>query len=203
MSYPEINNDEIDSFYSYDEYDYDDEDDSVVYDPEQPGHTRYNIILCELYNEGLHGETTNTELKSSYLVYCRFKKLDMEYIEDYVDDFNAHYLYLINNNDASIAHHSVFRNYKNIILKQPYVRPEIAECVYLENEDCVAILKTHWIRLIQRTWKNIIKQRKIIIQKRAGLNALRYKEFNGMWPRDCFYYPELQGMLSGLASNKK
>ena len=97
----------------------------------------------------------------------------------------------------------MFRNYKNIILKQPYIRPEIAECVYLENEDCVAILKTHWIRLIQRTWKNIIKQRKTIIQKRARLNALRYKEFNGRWPSDCFYYPELQGMLSGLASNKK
>ena len=200
MSYSEINN-EFDSFYSYD--DEDDEDDSVIYDAEQRGNTKYNIILCELYNEELHGETNDTALKTSYLVYCRFKKLDMEYIEDYIDDFNAHYLYLINKNDASVIHHSVFRNYKNIILKQPYIRPEIAECVYLENDECVAILKTHWIRLIQRTWKNILNERKTIIQKRARVNALHHRKITGRWPSDCFNYPELQGMLSRLGCCKK
>ena len=201
MSYHEINNelnnDEYDSFYSYD-----DDDDSVVYEAEQRGNTRYNIILCELYNEGLHGETNDIELKSSYLVYCRFKKLDMEYIEDYMEDFNAHYLYLINKNDASVVNHSVFRNYKNIILKQPYIRPEIAECVYLENEDCVAILKTHWLRLIQRTWKNIMNQRKCVIQKRTSLNSLHHREITGRWPSDCQIYPELKGMISGLSCCK-
>ena len=191
---PDLNN-ERDSIYSYD---VDDDDDSVIYDAEQESPTRYDIILCELYNERLHGETNDLKIKSSYLVYCRFKKLDMEYIEDYTDDFNAHYLELINNNDNAIINHSVFKNYKNIILHQPYIKPEIAECLYLENQECIAILKTHWLRLVQRRWKNIIKERKYVLQIRKRINSLRQKEITGNWPLDCLFYPELKGMLSSL-----
>ena len=183
-----------DSVYSYNEED----DDSVTYDTEEKSPTCYNIILCELYNERIHGVTNNAIIKSSYLVYCRFKKLDMEYIEDYIDDFNAHYLHLANNNDATVTNHSVFRNYKNIILKQPYIKPEIAECIYLENQECLAVLKTHWLKLIQRTWKNIIKKRKRVLQKRMDLNSLKQREITGKWPPDCFIYPGIKGMLSFL-----
>ena len=179
----------------FDEYDIDDEEDSVIYDPEDTCNTRYNIILCELYNPELHGETNNALLKTSYLVYCRFKKLDMEYIEDYTEDFNAYYLHLTNNNKAATTH-SVFRNYKNIILKQPYIKAEIAECVYLENMECVAILKTFWIKLIQRTWKNILQKRATILKKRANINSLKHRELTGRWPKECIHYPELRGMLS-------
>jgi len=179
----------------FDEYDIDDdEEDSIIYEADDTSNTRYNIILCELYNTNLHGETNNALLKTSYLVYCRFKKLDMEYIEDYTEDFNAYYLHLINNNAATS--HSVFRNYKNIILKQPYIKAEIAECVYLENMECVAILKTFWIKLIQRTWKNILQKRKYILRKRANINSLKHRELTGRWPNDCIHYPELRGMLS-------
>ena len=186
-----------DVFDEYDVYsdDEDDDADSILYEPDDTGNTRYNIILCELYNTELHGETNDELLKTSYLVYCRFKKLDMEYIEDYVDDFNAYYLHLINNNNAA-TRHSVFRNYKNIILKQPYIKTEIAECVYLENQECIAILKTFWIKLIQRTWKNILQKRASILKKRANIHSLKHRELTGRWPNDCIYYPELRGMLS-------
>lgn len=187
-----------DVFDEYDVYSDDDDDaDSILYEPDDTGNTRYNIILCELYNTELHGETNDELLKTSYLVYCRFKKLDMEYIEDYVDDFNAYYLHLINNNNAA-TRHSVFRNYKNIILKQPYIKTEIAECVYLENQECIAILKTFWIKLIQRTWKNILQKRASILKKRANIHSLKHRELTGRWPNDCIYYPELRGMLSDM-----
>ena len=121
----------------------------------------------------------------------------MDYIEDYVDDFNAYYLHLINNNNNNNATtHSVIRNYKNIISKQPYVKAEIAECVYLENHECVAILKTFWIKLIQRTWKNILQKRTSILKKRANIHSLKHRELTGRWPNDCIHYPELRGMLS-------
>jgi len=185
----------------FDEYEvYSDEDDdthSVLYEPDDTSNTRYNIILCELYNTELHGETNNEVLKTSYLVYCRFKKLDMDYIEDCVNDFNAYYLHLINNNNAATTH-PVIQNYKNIILKQPYIKAEIAQCVYLENQECVAILKTFWIKLIQRTWKNILQKRTSILQKRANIISLKHRELTGRWPNDCINYPELRGMLSDI-----
>ena len=179
-----------------DEYDVDDDDDSVVYDADQPSVTRYNLILCELYNESLHGETTDSRVKSGYLVYCRFKQLDTEYIDDYTDDFNAYYLSLINDQHPATRQHSVFRNYKNIISRQNYIKPEIAECIYLENQECVAILKTFWIKIIQRSWKNILKNRQTIIKKRCHPNSLRHREITGKWPNECLNYPGLRGMLS-------
>jgi hypothetical protein len=183
-----------------DEYDVDDDDDSVVYDADQPSVTRYNLILCELYNESLHGETTDSRVKSGYLVYCRFKQLDTEYIDDYTDDFNAYYLSLINDQHPATRHHSVFRNYKNIISRQNYIKPEIAECIYLENQECVAILKTFWIKIIQRTWKNVIKNRKDIVNRVCNLNYLKQRETTRNFTNSGLkiLYPELRGMLSTL-----
>jgi len=76
---------------------------------------------------------------------------------------------------------------------------EIAECVYLPSQYCISILKTFWIKLIQRKWKNILKQRKNIIQKRYNINSIIYRELHGKWPIDCLIYPKLKGMLSNLS----
>ena len=86
----------------------------------------------------------------------------------------------------------------NIITRKNYIKPEITECIYLNTGHCVAILKTHWIRLIQKKWKNIIKERKTIIKKRCTVKSLRHREITGKWPDDCLFYPQLQGMLSNL-----
>jgi hypothetical protein len=183
----------------FDEYDVDyDDDDSVVYDSDEQSITRYNIILCELYNEALHGKTDDAHVKASYLVYCRFKQLDTDYIDDYADDFNAYYISLINDNHHAIDNHSIYRNYKNIISRQNYIKPEIAECVYLENQECVAILKTFWIKIIQRTWKNVIKNRKDVLKKCCNLNYLKQREITRNCMNGGVFYPELRGMLSPL-----
>jgi hypothetical protein len=75
---------------------------------------------------------------------------------------------------------------------------EIAECIYLPSKHCVSILKTIWLRLIQRRWKKIINERKLIIKKRCNPNSIKYREIHGIWPDNCFIYPILKGMLSNL-----
>ena len=94
--------------------------------------------------------------------------------------------------------HPWIRNYKNIAARNNYIRPEIAECIILSGNETVAILKTFWLRLIQRKWKNIIKERENIIKKRCTLNSLRHRELTGKWPNDCLHFPQLKGMLSQL-----
>ena len=121
----------------------------------------------------------------------------MDYMEDYTDDFNAYYLSLINDHHKATNNHSIYRNYKNIISKQNYIKPEIAQCVYLENNECVAILKTYWLRLIQRTWKNIIKARKNIAI--PSINALKHREITGQLPNGTIHYRELRGMLANIS----
>jgi hypothetical protein len=75
---------------------------------------------------------------------------------------------------------------------------EIAECIYLPSEHCVSIIKTLWLKLVQRKWKHICKERKLCLIKRANPNALKHREIYGKWPNNCANYPLLKGMLSNL-----
>jgi hypothetical protein len=109
---------------------------------------------------------------------------------DTCDFINTEYLYLQN------QEHYIFKNYRNIITRENYIKPEIAECIYLPQGESVCIIKTFWIKIIQKTWKKICKQRKEIIKRRCSLICLKYREINGKWPNCCNYYPSVKGMLS-------
>jgi hypothetical protein len=170
-----------------DEYD-DDYDNSVVYEPEEKGTTRFNISLCELYNEKIHGIIASNVLYH-YLVYERYKKFDIGYIKCTIDFLQQNYSYLPN------KHHNIFRNYKEIIYNENYIQPEITECIYLDTGHFIAIKKTFWLRLIQRTWKNIFKMRKEINLKLSNPTTLRNRELAG---KISYPYPSLKGMLCYL-----
>jgi hypothetical protein len=76
---------------------------------------------------------------------------------------------------------------------------EIAECIYLPSDYCISILKTIWLKLIQRVWKKIYKEKKLIISLRRNINSLKHREIYGKWPNNCLIYPTLKGMLSNLS----
>jgi hypothetical protein len=54
--------------------------------------------------------------------------------------------------------HLLIRNYDNIIKKPNYIKPEIAQCIKLPTLEIIAVIKTIWIKIIQRKWKNICKK---------------------------------------------
>tara|TARA_Y100000816_G_scaffold86198_1_gene59343 strand:- start:4890 stop:5561 length:672 start_codon:yes stop_codon:yes gene_type:complete len=60
------------------------------------------------------------------------------------------------------------------------------------------VLKTHWLRIIQRKWKNIMKRRKEILKEMRSLKNLKYREIDGSLPNLKGSYPILSGMLSDL-----
>lgn len=66
------------------------------------------------------------------------------------------------------------------------------------DETYNAILKTHWLRIIQKKWKKIMKEKKQIINKRKTLFSILYFEKHGRYPNGLNYFPRLQGMLSSL-----
>ena len=173
----------------YEEYLFDNEN---LLEPEEPSLTRYNIILCEIYNSKMHGslENSSKEENIGFMVCCRFKKLDIELIQDISSELIGAYHSSIRN-----SNHSIYRNYRNIISRPNYFKPEIAQCVYLESLHCVAVLKTFWIKLIQRTWKKNYAERKRVSNERCSVKSLRYREINGKWPTTCNYLPSFKGML--------
>lgn len=152
----------------------DEEDDTlgedVIYEPDEPTITKYNIVICQKYNELMHG-VSDYEMNYHFLTIVRFKKLDMN---------------IINLNLVEIP--------PNVIYKL-----DIAECIYLPSYHCISIIKTIWLKLIQRNWKRIVKERKLCILRRCNLNVINHREVFGKWPNDCLHYPSLRGMLFNLA----
>ena len=78
--------DETDSDYEDSEY-----YEEMVYDCEENSATKYNIVLCELYNDKLHGKTNN-DVSNHYLLINRIKKMDMDFINNLTTTFNDEYI---------------------------------------------------------------------------------------------------------------
>ena len=83
--------------------------------------------------------------------------------------------------------YSVFRVYKPSV--------DIMQLCILTDSTYTVILKTYWLRLIQRTWKAVIQTRKIVMKKRMNLHSIRLFEVSGKYPADATYMPTLKGML--------
>ena len=96
------------------------------------------------------------------------------------------------------GNHPTIRNYHNIVLRQNYIKPEIGQYIILPTQEAIAILKTFWIRIIQRKWKKIFQDRKNILSKRCNIFNLSSRQIYGRWPEKYITLPGLKGMLSDL-----
>ena len=94
---------------------------------------RYKIVLCDLFNSDIYGfdENSDTNIKYHYII-----------IHSYV-----YYNHKAINKDIKF--------YSKQLGK--IIQPEIAECIILTGGEYVAILKTFWIKIIQRTWKKVFR----------------------------------------------
>ena len=171
-------------------------------------YSRFNLVLCELFNRNIHGSSNNQieAIDGHYLLISKFdgttrmllededEDEDDEDIYEYADFYNDEYY-----NDTEFAPHVIIRNYQNIVAKPDYIKPEIAECIVLPSGHNVSIIKTIWLRLIQRTWKRIYNEREQIIQKRATYASIKEREITGYWPKCLRVLPRMNGMMNYLA----
>ena len=114
---------------------------------------KYQLAYCEVYHPTIHGADDGTCLKS-YLINRTTSIEDImqqqEQHEDYTRIMYKKYCWYP---------HPFIRNYTNIIKKMNYVSLEIVEHVTLDDGTHVGILKTFWIKIFQRKWRNL--QRKL------------------------------------------
>lgn len=185
------------------------------------------LMLCELHHKSIHGKDnfSNPNIETHYLVYDRFQpytgisylslneesNIDNGYISDYEDYDNPNHITKLQDEllflrekysnpivQQIFANHPTIRNYHNIISKTNYIKPEIGQYIILPTQEAVAILKTFWLKIIQRKWKNIFAQRQQIIRQRKHPLSLHYRQIHGKWPDTCNYLPSLNGMLYNL-----
>jgi len=164
-----------------------------------------NLVICELFNQHVHGVTdeSSKDIASHYLLDEILTPSDLVY--DYTDpdpenlDNLANYTKFRKSRCRSIAKyqkpHQHIRNYNQLILRDEYHQPQIATCLVLSGGEHVAIIKTLWIKWIQRKWRHVFNRRKQVIQERCRASNICHKERTGNWPPQCRTLPSLKGML--------
>ena len=173
---------------------------------------KFNLVLCEIYNKYIHGDFEEND--TYYLTLYKFNfdlnhkedenesNINDDYytnlyqLQDLAKYFRKKYKKIKYRSDyCFISQHSVIRNYQQMIESPNYFKPEIGECIYLDNGMNLCILKTFLIRIIQRAWKKVFLKRKNIWIKRMSYSSILYWEMHGNWPKSCQIMPGLKGLL--------
>ena len=149
------------------------------------------LAICELFYPNIHGTIRDNWNSTPYLIHSTiplsefYDKSYEEIISMLKDGYRLITAY------GGIGTHPFIRNYKLIIQDPNYICINIIEQNELSTGEHVACLKTFWIKIIQRTWKKIFKQRREIDNKRKCLTSLNYRETHGKWPKELNIYPKL------------
>jgi hypothetical protein len=94
---------------------------------------------------------------------------------------------------------SYLQQYSIIYIRRPKIN--IMKLQISEDKTYHVILKTHWLRIVQRHWKKVFNQRKEILLKRRSLQSLRLFEINARHSYGLNALPTIHGMLKEY--NKK
>lgn len=87
---------------------------------------------------------------------------------------------------------------------KPYpdiMKLEITKTHYSGNLECEVysvLIKTHWIKIIQRRWKKILTEQHRITMGRGSLANMRFFEMNGRHLPKYAVLPRLRGCLNDL-----
>ena len=156
---------------------------------------RFTLAICELFYPVIHGydNLSDPEVLGHYLVYM---SLDLiTYKKKHICKGTIRHVSYFYNLLPPVLHPWI-RNYHAIVKRKNYIQLHIVETMILEGGEKVAIIKTFWLRLVQRAWKRVFSERKCVLQKRCLPEALVHWQRVGKWPLSCFYLPSLQGMLT-------
>ena len=151
--------------------------------------TNYSIARCELHHPLIHGadDDSDPNISAHFLVFDTLT--NEEFFGSAYQSENAwHHLrygsrqmdmaHFIQHYGAAILGHPFIRNYRHIA--QFDFRTEIVQIIQLSGNEQVAILKTLWLRILQRKWKNICRKRKDWLKEPS--KKLLYREIYGKWP---------------------
>jgi hypothetical protein len=83
------------------------------------------------------------------------------------------------------------------ILRKPVI--DVVQLVIRENS-YTCVMKTFWIKIIQRTWRKVLAEKMNILRKRGQVQSQRYFEIYGKYPEGIRVLPGLVGMMKNHLS---
>lgn len=155
----------------------------------------YYIAICEIFNPIIHGIDKNSSfgIENNFLV-CETFTLEEFYNNSYqytITALRADYKRISRKNSKSLKQaHPTIRNYNKIIENRNFIKLDIIVIHELPGNEYVGYIKTFWIKLIQRRWKKIYKQRQDILKQRMLSKSIREREITGKWPKGLRIWPK-------------
>lgn len=70
----------------------------------------------------------------------------------------------------------------------------------LPDQTYSVIIKTHWLRLIQRHWKKTFRERTDMIKRRMGIDCLYHRAITGRYKHGNNVLPTIHGMMSAYTT---
>jgi len=92
-----------------------------------------------------------------------------------------------------------YNYYQNIFNRRTIQNTEIMQTIIIQKDNLphyTVVLKTYWLRLIQRHWKHTYKVQKYIINQRCKPQNIRFREIHGLYPKKFSYIPGIKGLLN-------
>ena len=173
----------------------------------------YVLGICELFNANIHGfieGQSSPEIDHHYFmrndIQIQEFYHEFELVQDMCERLNYYYSSRISRTPYYCLYHPI-PNYRIIIRNNPekkyqYIKPEIIERIILpKGGECIAIIKTFWLRIVQRTWKKVYSKQREIWNQRRSIQSILNREICTRGVKEYEYYPTLKGMLSKMITN--
>lgn len=157
--------------------------------------------ICEIYTPIIHGlnEKTSSNMLGNYIVIEKVSLQEYYHSQffDLIDIIQYKWNYLETPNIVeNLYNHPIIANFEQMVKDPNFIRLDIIESAELEGGEMVGYKKTFWIKIIQRLYKRVWKERKTIIALRKMPSSLHFKRISGRWPKCCFHMPEYKMQLS-------
>ena len=159
-----------------------------------PGQTATGLGMGMLWDKNIHGEYPDN-LKTAWIIMDTLPVNNFN--EDGVNEFLQYFVHNVKNeNEASLSKiHEIYPNYSKIVRDNNYFTLDIYKIYCLDTWHTIGVKKTFWIKLIQRRWKKIYKERLNIINERKRISSLLYREKNGEWPSTLKILPSIKDII--------
>ena len=145
-----------------------------------------HLAVCELYHTQIHGasEDPPVDIAERFIVREILSLDDFfsQELDGILSMANKFYL----DHGELLCKHPTISNYNAITASPEYVRVDVVKVENYTGRDglewCTGCLKTSYIRILQKAWRNARKRRNAYIQACKSLSALRCRETTGRFP---------------------
>jgi len=157
---------------------------------------KFKLAVVELYNpyrHGFHNSKLNQHVYGHHIINYSIDlhefynelptiRSDLQYTNKCSIDFLEKVKYETN---VNVLEHPIVRNYETIVKNPKQYELQLIEPITISvgntefDKYSAAIVKTHWIRLIQRRWREIRKKR---INNMKNITNIKHREIHGKFP---------------------